>query len=79
MISSGQFVNGIWMGTILLMLGLVPGLFQKISESIANLPGKLVSPYLPCNRVKPSFRQPRWLAVPGMAIIMLTFVAYFAS
>lgn len=79
MISYGQFINGIWMGTILLILGLVPGVVQKIAEAIASFPGLLVSPYLKANRVKPNLRQPRWFAPLGMAIIAISFIALLAN
>ena len=86
MIDSSQFVNGLWMGTILLVLGLVPGLLDRcakaIFESAATL--SLLNPIsvrvrVPSPRAMPTpLPQPRWLAALGMAVIALALFAYIS-
>ena len=85
-IDSSQFVNGLWMGTILLVIGLVPGLLDWFTKGIADAANTLLLRLPTSARVKlPSqsavhipLRQPRWLAALGMAIIAATFFTYVA-
>ncbi len=85
-IDSSQFVNGLWMGTILLVLGLVPGLLDRCAKEISDtanavflrLPPSARVPLRAQGAVHTPLRQPRWLAGLGVAIIAGTFFAYVA-
>jgi hypothetical protein len=83
-IDSSQFVNGLWMGTILLVLGLVPGLFDRMIQGIIDaaafaqlrFPQPVRTRFL-ANRAAPAaFPHRRWLAEAGMALIAFAILAY---
>jgi hypothetical protein len=86
MTDSSQFVNGLWMGTLLIIVGLVPGLLDRCAKSISDAANTLsfrfpvsMSSRFPLQPAKSSqIDQPRWLAALGMAIIALAFFAYIA-
>jgi hypothetical protein len=75
MIGPNQAVNGITIGLILVLLGLIPGLYQAIEDGIvrcaALLPLRLA--FLARSR---EFKQPRWFAAVGVVLILLTLLAY---
>jgi hypothetical protein len=85
-IDCSQFVNGLWMGTILLFLGLVPGLLDRSINEISKTANALFLRLPPSAGVRlPSrgathtpLRQPRWLAALGLAIIAGTIFAFVA-
>jgi hypothetical protein len=82
MIGPAQFVNGIWMGVVLIALGLVPGIFENLTDLLRNITGMSSPVPIPSRRptqfqpVLP-VRQP-WLAALGLIIIAATFLLYFA-
>ncbi len=82
MISPAQFVNGIWMGIVLIALGLLPALFQNMTDSLRKITGGSLPVPIPSRwrtqiqRV-PVEQQP-WIAAIGAAIIAATFILYFA-
>jgi len=83
MIGPAQFVNGIWMGTVLIALGLVPELFQSLTVLLqkvikSSLPAPIPSRWrAQIESVSPE-RQPLLTAL-GAAIIVATFFFYFAK
>lgn len=79
MLDAGQFVNCIWMGALLIFLGVTPGFLDKYAESISRFSAIRLFrfPLPPTHRI--SIPQPRWLAVLGGAIIVLTLFAQFAK
>jgi hypothetical protein len=76
MIGPDQVVNGVTIGLILMLLGLVPGLYQALEDGIANCASllSLRSPFFTRSR---AFKQPRWFAAVGAFLILLTFLAYY--
>jgi hypothetical protein len=86
MIDSSQFVNGLWMGTLLIVIGLVPGLFDRCAKAMSDAASAMsfrfpisLSSRFPSPPGKSSqIEQPRWLATLGMAIIALAYFAYIA-
>ena len=82
-INSGQLVNGIWMGVVLILLGIIPGVLQRCVEAVSAFAGTLRYQFpVPCGRPV-AIAQPRWLArrwrrndrygrrlIPGALIIL---------
>lgn len=79
-----QLLTGIMIGSVFIAVGLIPGLLSRLAEGIQEI----------CDSLAPfSSREPRyrnsydgkrlpgqiWLAVLGMALIMLSLYAYFSS
>jgi hypothetical protein len=79
MIGPDQFVNGMWMGTILILLGLAPGLYQAFFKGISRF-ARLLTLHtalpLPQLRQDEDVAQPRWFAMAGFIVLLLTGVAY---
>jgi hypothetical protein len=75
-----QFGFVIIFGCALITLGLVPGLFQGLQDAIRNFSASLSSPYLeipPQNRRDyEKLPRPLWLAVIGLALILITLLTY---
>ena len=84
MIDSGQFVNGLWMGIVLIVLGLVPGLLDKMINGLSDaartislrFPHPLRAPVPSRDPAVSSFPHRRWLAAAGLALIALSLLAY---
>ena len=80
-----QAVIGVLMGSVLLVLGLVPGLFQGLAEGVRNAleyfqNGNLLSPRFQVHPGEQSqFGKPRWLAVIGAALIAGTLLTYYSN
>jgi hypothetical protein len=79
MIGSDQVVNGVTIGLILMLLGLVPGLYQALEDGIANCASLLSFQFAFLSRSRGEFKQPRWFAGVGAFLILLTFLAYYAK
>jgi len=83
MIGPAQFVNGIWMGMVLIALGLIPGLFESLTDCLRKILG--TTPLVPIpsrwqTHVEPvQFKRQPWLVVVGAMILAVTFVVYFAN
>jgi hypothetical protein len=83
-IDSNQFVNGLWMGTILLVLGLIPGLLDRMVQGLIDAGAATRFPFPRAMRIhffadhaEPApFRHRRWLTAAGMVLIVLTAFAY---
>ncbi len=83
MIGPGQFVNGIWMGIVLIALGLLPGLFEDLADALRKITGLMFSPVPIPSRLRTQtqrvpLKQQPWLAALGGAIIATTFILYFS-
>lgn len=82
MINSSQFVNCVWMATVLILLGLVPGLFRDIAvatERIAAQINFFGSPLRLAPAETPrNFSQPRFFAVAGFLLLAVGSFAYLA-
>jgi hypothetical protein len=77
MIGTDQVVNGMWVSAILILLGLVPGLYQSIISGISNA-SNLIPLQVAFTRMHmmDEVSQPRWFAAVGGAILLITFAAY---
>lgn len=78
MIGPQQIVNGMWMGTILILLGL-PGLYQACCKAILRFANLLtLHAALPLRHLdlNESVVQPRWLKSAGFVVLLVTFLAY---
>ena len=72
-------MTGVLSGAVMIVIGLVPGLFQGLAEGVQNL-GSLLSARFPSPfQRRAEFRQPIGLAVLGAAWIGLSVVAYLSS
>ena len=79
MIQASHVVNGVWMGTVLLLLGLVPGLYEALAQAISRI-GATLAFHLPLPRPSQTkYRAPRWFAYAGAAIFVLTLIARFVN
>jgi hypothetical protein len=84
MIESAQFVNGIWMGTILLMIALVPatiddfaGILNQFADAVLLRSPLPVRMRLPLRQAPASAFKYRWhLAVMGISIMGAATLAY---
>jgi hypothetical protein len=81
MITLEQLMTGVVMGTILIVIGLVPGLLEKWSGAISNLAEALLSRFygVPvATRNRAEFGEQRWIGALGMALIALSLYLYTA-
>ena len=79
MINFEQLMTGMAMGTILLIMGLVPGLLDKWAEALTTLAEVLAfrlnrAPL--ASRTRTEFGEQRWLAALGMALIALSLYLF---
>jgi len=74
-----QLVLGLSMGSVLLVFGLVPGLFQGLTEAVRNYGDRLSGRFPSPSRGPAQFDQPRWLAAIGAALIAVTLLAYVSN
>jgi hypothetical protein len=80
-----QVAIGVFMGTMLIVFGLVPGLFQGFAEGVRRALESFQNGNLLAVRfhVQPSrhvaVSQPRWLAAIGAALIAGTLFAYLSN
>jgi hypothetical protein len=83
MIGPAQVVNGFWMGMVLIALGLIPGLFQNLTDSLRKIIGTTLPIPIPSRwqtHVQPvELKQQLWLVVLGWAILAATMILYFAD
>jgi hypothetical protein len=73
-----QLVLGISIGLALIVCGLVPGLFQQVSDGVRNAIHHASAPFLAPARTREEVRQPAWLATVGAAFIAAAVLAYFS-
>jgi hypothetical protein len=78
-IDLNQFTNGIFMGFVLISLGLVPGLYQNLAEGLLKF-GNFAHSRLPVPiRTRTQFPQPRWFAPLGALVLVASIVAFCAK
>jgi hypothetical protein len=70
-----QVVTGLLMGAVLIVLGAVPGCFQALVEGVGNSIDLLFSDSPGRFGPAASVGQPRWLALAGAALIVLTLLS----
>ena len=73
-----QLVLGISIGLALILCGLVPGLFQQVSDGVRNAIGQVSAPFLLPARSREEARRPKWLAAVGTALIAVSVLGYFS-
>jgi hypothetical protein len=76
MINANQLVNGIWMGTVLIALGLFPAILQGIADAVLGMANTLPlrGPMRLNSRVE--IQQPGWFAPLGAALTVASILAY---
>jgi hypothetical protein len=74
-----ELVTGVLAGCVLIVFGLVPGLFQGLVEGVQNFRDSLSSIF----PIAPQYRSgyenlqpPRWMAGVGAALTVLTVLGY---
>ena len=78
MISVQQLMTGVVMGTILIVIGLVPGLLERWANALANLAEYLVYGIAVGSREPRRSAQQPWVAALGMALIALSLFLFTA-
>ena len=65
-------------GTVLIVLSVVPGLSQSLQDGIRNFSASLSSPFpvMPQRREYEKLSRPLWLAVVGLALILISLFVY---
>jgi hypothetical protein len=63
-------------GALLIVLGLVPGLFQGLTDGVRNALESFSSPLRSRLNGDGRIREPRWLAGVGIALIAAAMLAY---
>ena len=87
MINAGQLVNGLWVGTVLIAIALIPGLFDRFTRAVSDVGNAFLfrtpSPARPRFSLRPPGRihamTVPWLAALGMAIVLFSAYAYIAQ
>jgi hypothetical protein len=80
-----EVVRAIVIGSVLIVLGLIPGLFQRLKQGTRNFSESFWSPS-PFSPVGLSYKtdhekhsRPTWLALLGLAMILLSLFSYFSN
>lgn len=76
MIGRYQVMIGVVSGCILIVFGLVPGLFQDLADGVRRYSDSFTAGFPTSPRLYTPIRRPRWLAGLGFLLIVLTIVAY---
>ena len=80
MLTPDQVITGLLAGFVLIAFGLVPGLFDGLSEGVRNFSNSLTSPFHhPHPRRHEPTHPPMGLALLGGALILLTLLGYLAG
>jgi hypothetical protein len=79
MLTPGEVITGLVSGCVLIAFGLLPGLFERLSEGVRNFSNHLTSPFSHHPRPHQPIHPPIGLAVLGFAMILLTVLGYFAG
>jgi len=75
-IDSGQLVNGLWMGTVLILVGLIPNSPDRLAQGLSALQNPRPLRDLSRSRIKADIQQPRWLTAGGLTLIALPLAAF---
>ena len=70
---------GVLSGCVLIVFGLVPGLFQGLTEGVRNLLNSVSSPLPTKPRRDKSYDRPISLAGIGATLIVLSVLAYLSN
>jgi hypothetical protein len=79
--SRGELTRAVFVGLVLITLGVVPGLFQGMTDGIHNFRHSLFSrfPMNPPHPVPDCSPRPLWLAGMGLSLIVVTGLAYLSN
>lgn len=69
-------MTGVLMGTILIIIGFVPGLLDKWAEALSNIAETILFRAPMSSRGRTQFGRQRWLAALGMALIALSLYLF---
>jgi hypothetical protein len=78
MIDAPQVVNGVVSGVALMVVALVPGLFQNMVDGVRRIEGVLGMRAGFAVRDGEPVGQPQWLAGVGAALIVFSVCAYLS-
>ncbi len=76
MISFNQFMTGVVMGCILIVIGSVPGLLDKWVEALSNMAETILYRMPIGSRERSEFGQQLWLAALGLLLISFSLFLY---
>jgi hypothetical protein len=80
MIGPKQLIIALLWGGLLILIGLVPGLFQNLVEGVHRYRDFLLGSFEGSMRREPDdVQQPAWLMVLGSAIILIALAAYITD
>ena len=71
-----QLMTGMVMGTILIIIGMVPGLLEKWADGLSNIAETLFYRSPVKSSAGATFGEQRWLAALGMALIALSLFLF---
>jgi hypothetical protein len=72
-------VMGVTVGCVFIVLGLVPGLIQELADHLSNTVDLLLFQFPLPSRSRAEFEQPRWFALVGATLIVVTLLLYLAN
>jgi len=75
-ISYNQFMTGVVMGLILMIIGFVPGLLDKWAAALSNIAETILYRAPLSSRGSTEFGQQRWVGALGMMLIALSLYLY---
>jgi hypothetical protein len=78
-INTTQMVMGVTVGCVFIVLGLVPGLIQELADHLSNTVDLLLFQFPLPSRSRAEFEQPRWFALVGATLIVVTLLLYLAN
>ena len=77
-----ELENALLVGAVLIALGFVPGVLQRVQDGIQNFRDSLLSPFpatVPRQTDYENLPRPIWLAGLGLAVILVSLVAYIVN
>lgn len=79
--SPGELTRTVFVGLVLITLGVVPGLLQGLIHGIQNFRQSLFSrfPMHPPHPVPDCSPRPLWLAGMGLTLIVVSVLAYLSN
>lgn len=76
MISYQQFMTGVVMGLILIIVGFVPGLLDKWVAALTSFAETILYRAPLSSRARTAFGQQRWIGALGLAVIATSLYLY---
>jgi hypothetical protein len=79
MIGPTQVMIGVLAGCVLILFGIMPGLFQSLVEGVQTSGALLRDPLARRPTIPEPIQQPVWLAGLGAALIIFTLLAHLSQ